>query len=185
VTNSPVFQALVSHRLQEANQTEASFRTLVVAELGNPPADVKPPADFALWCESKGVVPCPATPTTVAAYVLSQREPKIGRLLEEIRAISASHCRANLSDPIPSWSVTTALMRLMKPNDVPQGWPENERAIFLTLPADLQRYLIIREKDKEAALKRKFDEIAEQRKLLNETPKETISENPIQQIAVA
>ena len=183
MTSSPVFQALVSHRLQEANQAEASFRTFVVAELGNPPADIKPPADFALFCQNRGVVACPASPATVAAYVLSQREPKIGRLLEEIRAISSSHCSANLSDPVPTWCVTEALMKLMKPN-VPQGWPENERAIFLTLPVDLQRYLIIREKNKDANLKRKFDELAEQRKKLNaQTPTKDETREAIQTVA--
>ena len=74
-------------------------------------------------------------------------------------------------------------MKLMKPN-VPQGWPENERAIFLTLPVDLQRYLIIREKNKDANLKRKFDELAEQRKKLNaQTPTKDETREAIQTVA--
>jgi hypothetical protein len=180
MASSPIMAALVQQRLHEVNGAEAGLRTFVSEKLGAPPPAADPPADFQLWCDNKRVLSRPATPASVAAFILEQHQPKISRLLETIRAISASHCDAGMSDPVSSWQPMEALLKLIKVEEPPRSWPPSERMIFLSLPPDLQRYLIVQDKGRDAIFRQKMNEVADARKqLLKEmTPHEPTEEKP-------
>jgi hypothetical protein len=177
---SPVFEALVKSRQQQLNRDEAIIAEEVNATLGPAPPDTHKPLRFINWCDQGGFPWRPATPSVIAKFVLEHT--KVGRLLEEIRAISEAHCSIGLPDPTASWQVTRALLRLtdIKP---PRSWPDAQKVIFLSLPRELQEYLIPREMDRDAKIRRALDEAASARKALSHysQPKELTNgtiENP-------
>jgi hypothetical protein len=177
--SSPVFQALVNARMHEANGAEAGFRTFVLQELGNPPVGVGAPPEFAFWAESKGVPAKPASPASVAAFVLEQKTMKPGLLVEIICKISEAHAGAGLSDPTAAWPVSEALSRVTEIK-APRSWPSSEKTLWQMLPEPLRKYLSIREFDRERVIRNKMNEIAEAKKqLLKEiTPHGTVEEQP-------
>jgi hypothetical protein len=160
---SPVFQALVQARLQQLSKDEAAIAERVNESLGPQPRDAFRPERFIKWCDEQSLPWRPATPSVIAKFVLEHT--KIGKLLEEIRCLSEAHTSAGLPDPTAAWQVTTALLRLTK-IDPPRSWPDAEKVVFLSLPPDLQKYLIIREKDRDVTLRRAQNEAAEARKQL-------------------
>ena len=165
---NPIFQALVAGRLQQVNSAEAVIGEEVSAALGPLPPDTHRPERFIKWCSDQNLPWRPASPAVCAKFVLDHA--KLGNLLEEIRLLSQAHCELNLPDPTAAWVVTEALLRLIKV-ETPRSWPAPERVIFLSLPPDLQRYLILREKDREVIFRTAQTEAALRRKHLAETEK--------------
>jgi hypothetical protein len=174
---SPVFQALVNARLAQSNRDEAAIADDVAGALGAPPPDIHRPERFIRWCEDQGLVWRPANPVVVAKFVLGHT--KIGTLLEEIRTLSLAHCETGLADPTVAYQVTQALLKLVK-FEAPRSWPDSEKLVFFLLPPDLQKYQVIRERDRDLTLRRKMNEIAEAKKqLLKEiTPHVAVEEQP-------
>jgi hypothetical protein len=171
---SPVFKALVAGRLHQLNNDEARIAEHVAEVLGPPPPDTHRPERFMKFCEELGVPWRPASPAVLAKFVL--QHTKTGRLIEEIRSISAAHSSSNLPDPAATYWVSKALCRLMK-IEPPRSWPKAEQAVFLSLPADLQQYLIPREAERDRTVRRAQNEAAELRKQLADIQKGTDSAN--------
>ena len=169
---SPVFQALVTARQHELSRSERIIAEEVNAALGPAPPDVHRPERFIRWCEEQGLPWRPASPSAIAKFILGFT--KLGIVMDEIRSISAAHCSIGQPDPCASWQVNEALCRLTKV-EPPRSWPAAEKSTFLTLPAELQKYLIPREKDRDATVRRLQTEVAELKKQLAEkqTPEES------------
>lgn len=160
---SPVFQALVNARQHQLSRDERVIAEEVSAVLGPPPPDTYRPERFIKWCDEQSLPWRPASPAVIAKYALGFS--KLGNILmEEIRSISAAHCSTGLPDPCASWQVSEALCRLAKDREPPRSWPAAEKTIFLTLPSDLQKYLIPRERDRDATVRRLQTEAAELKK---------------------
>jgi hypothetical protein len=177
---NPVMTALIAARQQQLNRGEAIIAEEVTATLGPAPPDNHRPVRFINWCDQGGFPWRPATPSVIAKFVLGHS--KVGRLLEEIRSISEAHCSIGLPDPTASWQVSRALLRL---TDIqpPRSWPAAEKVMFLSLPPDLQRYLIIREKDRDTTIRRALNEAAEARKQLKGINDGTIEKQPAENVA--
>lgn len=169
---SPVFQALVTARQQQLNRDERVIAEEVSAVLGPPPPDTHRPERFMRWCEEQSLPWRPASPSVIAKFVLAFN--KLGSVMDEIRAISAAHTAIGLPDPCASWQVSEALCRLTKV-EPPRSWPAAEKTLFLMLPVELQKYLIPRERDRDATIRRLMSEADLLRKQLAELqpPKET------------
>ncbi len=167
---SPVFQALVTARQQQLNRDEQMIAEEVNAVLGPAPPDTHRSERFIRWCDDQGLPWRPASPAVIAKFVLGFT--KLGSLLmDEIRSISAAHCSTGLPDPCASWQVSEALCRLTKV-EPPRSWPKAEQHVFLLLPVEIQKYLIPRERDRDATVRRLQTEVAELKKQI-QASKET------------
>jgi hypothetical protein len=176
---NPVFKALVAARVSQVTQDERAIAEQVNEALGAPPADDHRPARFIKWCEDQNLPWRPATPAVIAKFVLEHT--KVGKLLEEVRLLSQAHSSIGLPDPTAAWQVARALLRLIG-TDAPRSWPNEQRAVFLALPPDLQEYLIVRERERDGAVRRAQHEAAELRKKYAQTPKvenETAVQNAV------
>jgi hypothetical protein len=158
---NPVMQALVNARLQQVTRDEANLAEQVTEVLGPPPPDIHRPQRFRKWCDEQGLPWRPASPAAIAKWVL--QHTKFGNVMEEVRSISAAHTTTGLPDPCGSWQVSEALCRITTVQP-PRSWPKAEQAVFLSLPPDLQKYLIPREKERDIAVKRAQNEAADARK---------------------
>jgi hypothetical protein len=174
---NPVMTALIAARQQQLNRGEAIIAEEVNAALGPAPPDTHRPERFIKWCDEQSLPWRPACPSVIAKFVLGHT--KIGSLLEEIRAISEAHCSTGLPDPTAAWQVSRAVLRLTKV-EPPRSWPDAEKVVFLSLPPDLQRYLIVREKDRDLTTRRALNEAGEARKQLADIQKGTEANGTIE-----
>jgi hypothetical protein len=69
---SPVKRALFAAELEQAEQTARAISIAVARQIGPPPdpGHGNLPAEFAAWCEHRGVETVPARPASVALFVL-------------------------------------------------------------------------------------------------------------------
>jgi hypothetical protein len=124
---------------------------------------------FTMWCNSKGVPSLPAKPTTVAAFILARRrldaDEKLTRNI--VHAVERQHDIAGLPNPVATFAVRLALN---KPATVepPRSWPGAQKLMFAGLPREIQEVVSAREADRERALRRGQNEIAEMKKRLQE-----------------
>ncbi|WNV10171.1 hypothetical protein [Tardiphaga sp. 709] len=151
--------ALVSTRLAERLEREASLNGAIAAELERqfesagialaPVPDVEMPADFVAWCDGIGLPSLPARPAAVALYLMS----KSGDMLEQAKAISQVHRARGLSDPTAGAPVATVIYSRsdVKP---PRSWSKERWGAFYELPFELQDYLIKRDAQVTAELRR-------------------------------
>ena len=157
---SPVMRALVAARLQQINQTDADIEAAVTEILGPAPgADQAPAAPFVAWCQAKGLPSRPASPGSVALYMLEHQSAGIEPLLQILKGISAAHEALAMSDPTTSWSVTSALSRITRLVP-PRSWPKAEREMFARLPYALQHYVAMHEDRREREIRRAHNEAA-------------------------
>ena len=154
MTVNPVMQALVRARLQEFDSRDAEIAAAVAAKLGpSPELEPSTPVVFKTWCETLGVPWLPARPNTVALFVLEGAKLGIEQMLECIHSISVSHRAAQLADPTSGFPVTSALNTITK-IEPPRSWVEAEKQKFIDMPYGLQRYVLKREDQRDAALRR-------------------------------
>jgi len=144
--------------------------------LGSAPGDDQAPAaPFVAWCEAKGLPWRPASPGSVALFVLEHQSLGIETLLQILQGISAAHEALAMSDPTTSWSVTSALNRITKLVP-PRSWPKAEREMFARLPYALQHYVAMHEDRREREIRRAHNEAAALRhELKSLRPKEDIN----------
>jgi hypothetical protein len=183
---SPVFQALVNARLQQLSRDEAVIAEDVSAVLGPLPPDTHRPQRFIGWCDEQGLPWRPASPPVIAKFVLGYT--KIGNLVDELRTLGLAHTTQGLPDPCTAYQVTAALSRLVDVG-APRSWPKEMQVLFLSLPEDIRQCLHMRERDRDAAIRRtQTDAALWRRHVENEKPKEenvAIIEKQPDQIPVA
>jgi hypothetical protein len=108
-------------------------------------------AEFNAWCKANGV-PCrPASPTTVAAFVLDSHDQQTpyDLIIDRLETIAQNHGHA-FGNPVASNIVAAALLEIA-PHEIkpPSAWRKDERLAFILLPLDVQRAVNRREKDRE------------------------------------
>jgi hypothetical protein len=152
-------EALVISRLAERQEREASLSAAIAAELERqferagialaPVLDAELPAEFVAWCDGVGLASLPARPAAVALYLMS----KSSDMLEQAKAISQVHRAHGLSDPTAGAPVATVIYSRsdVKP---PRSWSKERWGAFYELPFDLQDYLIKRDAQVTAELRR-------------------------------
>jgi hypothetical protein len=138
---SPVVQALLNARLQEAST-------------------------FGKWCIIKGIQSLPVSPVHVAAFVRDS-EPllPIDKIWEEVQDVSRSHLSNGFADPTAGGPVSAAINAIAK-IDPPRSWPGAEKDRFKALPYDLQVYFARHEERREKEIRRAQNEAAMARKAL-------------------
>jgi hypothetical protein len=118
---------------------------------------------FADWCALVGRQPVPAAPALVAQFVAEIAPMGIDKVWAAVQEISRAHYLIGLADPTLGGPVAAAINDIAK-IDPPQSWPEDERAKFLALPYDLQKFVAEEEKRQSRIVKVAIQEAAEARK---------------------
>jgi hypothetical protein len=112
---------------------------------------------FRLFARSKGVSGDAAVaPATVAAYLQAQSDQD---LEPAMAAITAWHSYYFLADPCSSIPVRTVLERRLR-IEFPRSWSREDRLLFASLGPDQKAVLFKREEQRDAALRRKQNELA-------------------------
>jgi hypothetical protein len=129
-------------------------------------------APFVAWCEAQRVRALPARPTTVAAYLQAQKYRGV-QPFETLLAIEALHILAGMANPV----AVPVVRSMIEGESVvpPRSWTRVEKEEFQLLPRHVQEVLVRRENDRERALRRGQNEIAEERKRLQEQMPQTKS----------
>jgi len=179
-------QALVNARLQEQNQHEAAVAAAVAARLDYQPVQHDRTAWplFKGWCEQKAITPFPARPASVAYFILDNVLLGIEGLEKVIEGISAVH--DGVADPTLSPMVSAAFHQVA-PIDPPRSWPKEHKQRFLSLPRELQTYVVARETQRDKEVTRAQNEAAKVRQKLLElqrSPRQETADG-IQQNATA
>ena len=119
-------------------------------------------AIFVNYCKSQNVRHCPARPATCAAFAAA--EAADGRdaqgICSLLAAIEALHDFHGFSNPVATAAVSAVLDRIVK-TEPPRSWGTAERSEWARLPPAIRETITRREKDRDVALKRKFNELAE------------------------
>jgi hypothetical protein len=123
---------------------------------------------FSAWCEGKSVRKLPAKPATVASYVIDAA--RMGVPPEEIfsvlEAISIAHDYHGLSSPVPTAATRAAIQQVGGTTSPPRSWSKEDAACWPLLPEEVQRTIYRHETERDVALKRKFNELADLRRRL-------------------
>jgi hypothetical protein len=153
---------------------EAEILKKVAADLPQPPAfDDQTRADlqpFINWTTQKSVRYAPCKPYIVAAYLIDQAGTGASTetLLRRVSAISKLHDKYSLADPTNVTCVREVLNDLVAV-EPPRSWPADLKAEFRTFPIPAQKTIAAREQDRERALRKKQNELAERLKAVNQT----------------
>jgi hypothetical protein len=133
---------------------------------------------LALWyrleahAATRGVRAFPSTPALVADFL----NTLIDEELEEVcLAIQAIHDSVGASSPVATIAVRTILERRLRAES-PRSWSRDDKQLFASLPVEIRAVLARRENERDASLRTKQNQLAEERKKLQatipETPKE-------------
>ena len=108
---------------------------------------------------------CPARPATCAAFAAT--EAANGRdaqgICSLLAAIEALHDHHDFSNPVATAAVSSVLNRIVK-TAPPRSWGTAERSEWAKLPPAIRETITRRENERDIALKRKFNELAELKK---------------------
>jgi hypothetical protein len=84
------------------------------------------------------------------------------QILAQLDAIEQLHDRWSLSNPVRTAIVRRVLEGIIRVPP-PRSWPAADKVRFAELPPDIREIIEVRERQRDVALKRKFNELAEQR----------------------
>jgi hypothetical protein len=122
-------------------------------------------AVFVSYCKSQNVRHCPARPATCAAFAAA--EAANGRdargVISLLTAIGELHDHHGFSNPVATATVSAVLDRVVK-TEPPRSWAAAEKSDWARLPPTIRETITRREKERDVALKRKFNELAELKK---------------------
>jgi len=186
---NPLMEALVSARVAEEDQRESSLSTVMASRLRLPAVegDKSQWPVFEAWCLQNGIRAYPARPASVAFFILDNKALGIEELRKIVAAVSVVH--QNVADPTLGPAVAAAFDEVA-PIEPPRSWPKEQKYRFLQLPYELQVYVGKHEQDREKAIRRAHNEVAQLKQDLArrelaaiQQPKET--HDGIQQIASA
>ena len=123
---------------------------------------------FSAYCGRESVRKLPAKPATVASYVIDAA--RMGVPPEEIfsvlEAISIAHDYHGLSSPVHTAATRAAIQQVGGTTSPPRSWSKEDATCWPLLPEEVQRTIYRRENERDVALKRKFNELADLRKRL-------------------
>jgi hypothetical protein len=144
-------------------------------------ADIRTRWDrFADFCRKQEVRSLPAKPATVAAYLADEiaQGMDVQHALALLAAIEAAHDHAGLANPVRTAVARQVLDGVVKV-EPPRSWPAADKAEFALLPPEIREVIAKREQERDRALRRAQNELAEERKHLNggEKPTEERIEN--------
>jgi hypothetical protein len=142
---------------------------------------------FVEWCAAKSVRRCPARPFTVAAHALHQKDAGVApdRIIDTLVAIEALHNAYKLPNPCRTAIVDAALEQVLEIKP-PRSWPDADKNLWATLPAQIRHRISTRETERDNGLRRSQNKLAEQLKALKpkdeamkpvEQPKESELQN--------
>ncbi len=139
---------------------------------------------FLKWAALKSVRSLPARPAVVAAFILDQTQlgMAVANLLAILEVVERAHDLVGLPNPVRCALPRLALERIIK-TDPPRSWPKEEKAQFALLPPDIRHVIAEREKERDAGLRRKQNELAEKRKELSASTERKERENGKAEIA--
>jgi hypothetical protein len=153
-------------KANEVAQNELAIANKINAQLPQPPELDEHTqlllAPFVQWCSSVGVRHLPAAPATCAMFIMSQAKVGIApeRIAAEAQAIELLHDQCGLANPMQTRAARWALEQVLKIK-LPRSWPKESKAMFTHLPAQIRHIIVARENDRERALRRGQNEIAE------------------------
>jgi hypothetical protein len=122
---------------------------------------------FETWAEANGVRSLPSKPSTIAAFILDQNKAgmDVTNLLAILDAVEQAHDSIGLSNPVRCALPRRALEQIIKA-EPPRSWPKEAKAEFSLLPPDIREIVAKREMERDTALRRAQNQIAEERKAL-------------------
>jgi hypothetical protein len=156
--SNPVMNLLLRHKAQEVGEKQAQVNSAVTARLGNPPR-VPVPDHFDRWCENRGLISCPASPETVALFTIQNPTMPPEAMAALLEGITAAH--QHVGDPVSSWVVNRALETMFGEVSPPRSWKKEALRLWATLPYFSRSYITKREADRDAALRRSQNQLAE------------------------
>jgi hypothetical protein len=144
---------------------------------------------FEKWCAERSVRHLPARPWVVATFIRDQNAygRDVQGCLSLLAAIEAAHDLHNLSNPVPTAAVRQVLEKIIK-SEAPRSWDKEQKSEWAKLPPKIREAIAMREKDRDAALHRKFDELAKLKKrLMSEAdkPAQTNNEKDYEHVTTA
>jgi hypothetical protein len=114
---------------------------------------------FENWCALRGVQPIPAKPADVADFVSDCADLGIERVWQAVCEISRAHYVIGLADPTLGGWVSAAINDIAKIAP-PRSWPKEQKIRFMSLPYDLQVYMVERETFRDNEVRRAQTEAA-------------------------
>jgi hypothetical protein len=157
---NPVMAALLKHKASEVSERQTEVSNIVYGRIGYPPL-VPVPDAFNRWCEERGLISCPATPETIALFVLQNAALEADALSALLEGITAGH--QHLGDPVASWQVNRALELAYGEVKMPRSWKKEKVRLFNTLPYFVKSYIAYRDKQVDTALRRAQNEAGDLR----------------------
>lgn len=118
---------------------------------------------FEQWCSIKGVGELPASPADVALFVKECAGLGMDVIWPILTDISRDHYILGLADPTLGGPVAAAVCAV-EPVKPPLSWGKDMKGRFHALPYDIQKYILQRETERDAALRRAQNELAAKRK---------------------
>jgi hypothetical protein len=117
---------------------------------------------FNRFCTQHGVRNCPSRPSTVAAFVRSEKslgtEPH--KIALALSAIELLHDRHSCANPVATAVVRKELERILQ-IEAPRSWSKAEQLMFASLPGEIRAVISRREQQRETALRRAQNKAAE------------------------
>jgi hypothetical protein len=123
---------------------------------------------FENYCTLHGFQAVPASPTTISRFINGIAELGVERVWAEIQSISRKHYTIGLPDPTLGAGLVTSAINAISKIDPPRSWPREQSARFLSLPYDIQRQIIVRETERDKAVRKAQNEAADLRKQIKE-----------------
>src|SRR6516164_3981442 len=171
MARSPVIEALANSHLNEQRRVIAKRESDLAARVHqvvgpHHVTDGSLPSVFWSFCQQHGVPALPARPSTCAAFCLDlEHDLGAEKLLDLLAGVSRAHVAAGLADPTASWQVNAVMARFAK-TETPRSWTEEDRVEFLGLPAMVREIVLRREGERDNALQRALQKVADERKQL-------------------
>ena len=121
---------------------------------------------FQSYCVQKGAMPHPA-PALVASWLDTLDTEHLDAACRAIEVVCDYQVLAN---PIATLPVRTILERKLRP-ETPRSWNKEDRLAFASCPPELRSIILKREQERDTALRRSQNSLAEAKRNLHRTEK--------------
>jgi hypothetical protein len=129
---------------------------------------------FELHCQRRGVKvrTFPASPALVADFLNTLPDDALEPACDAIQLI---HDSVGASNPVATLAVRTILERRLRPV-FPRSWDKNDRLVFAGASPELRNVILRRENERDTALRRAQNQLAQERKKLPTTTEKAENE---------
>jgi hypothetical protein len=163
--------AQLADAIRQVNERELDANEQAIASCIPPPPALSQEnqagvIEFIQWSNAQRVRACPAKVASVAAFIQWQSDNRRPRetIFASLSAIDALHTAAGVGSPVAAaTALTTIAGATIEP---PRSWRKDEKEEFLSFPIHAQWIIARREQDRETALRRAQNSLAEERKRL-------------------